>query len=32
MKAPSHNALTVYKSGRVIIHKVQGDILMGDFQ
>jgi len=26
------NALTVYKDGRVIIHKVQGDILMGDFQ
>ena len=25
------NAVTVYKNGRVIIHKAQGDILMGDF-
>lgn len=25
------NALTVYKDGRVVIHKAQGDILMGEF-
>jgi len=25
------NAMTVYKNGRVIIHQVQGDILMGEF-